>query len=190
LTTLYSFCTQSGCPNGSFPGWGELVQTISGDLYRTTEIGGYNCASCYGTAFKITPSGTLTTIYNFCSQSGCDNGSAPVGGLTPTENGDTYGTTSEGGSDHAGTLFSITPSGTLTTLYIFCSQSPLYCLDGGEPEQALAQATDGDFFGTTSVGGAGCPNSKGLCGTVFKITPSGTLTTLHSFCSQSACAIP
>ncbi len=77
------------------------------------------------------------------------------------------------GANGVGTVFKITPSGTLTTLYSFCPQSG--CTDGAEPNAALVQATDGNFYGTTFEGGA-----NGV-GTVFKITPSGTLTTLHSF---------
>jgi len=175
LTTLFNFCTQSGCPNGFDPGWGKLVQTISGDLYGTTENGGYNCATgvfCEGTVFKITPRGTLTTLYNFCAQSRCPTGAIPVGGLAQTESGDVYGTTSNGGSHYKGTVFRMNPSGSLTTLHDFCSET-INCLDGEEPQWALVEATDGDFYGTTKT-------------TVFKITPSGTLTTLHS-CPQNGC---
>ena len=67
------------------------------------------------------------------------------------------------------------PAQTFTTLYRFDYT------DGADPEAALVQATDGDFYGTTAYGGA-----KGD-GTVFKVTSSGTLTTLYSFCSQSGC---
>ena len=66
---------------------------------------------------------------------------------------------------------------TLTTLYNFCSQS--FCADGGIPSASLVQATDGNFYGTASVGGTG--------GTVFRITPSGSLTTLYTFCSLTNC---
>jgi uncharacterized repeat protein (TIGR03803 family) len=71
-----------------------------------------------------------------------------------------------------------TPSGSLTTLYSFCSQSGCPDGEGEHPEAELVQATNGDFYGTTAFGGAH------RRGTVFKITPSGTLTTLYSFCSQ------
>jgi uncharacterized repeat protein (TIGR03803 family) len=175
LTTLYSFCPQSGCVDGEEPEAG-LVQATNGDLYGTTEDGG---ASGGGTVFKITPSGTLTTLYSFCSLPECADGGLPVAGLVQATNGDLYGTTTGGGANHSGTIFNVTPSGTLATLYSFCSQSG--CVDGLQPEAGLVQATNGDLYGTTPWGGVGG------YGTVFKITPSGTLTTTYSFCSQSGC---
>jgi uncharacterized repeat protein (TIGR03803 family) len=172
LTTLYSFCSQAGCTDGAYPSAAALVQATNGDLYGTTEYS-------EGTVFKITPSGTLTTLYSFCSQSGCTDGANPIAGLVQATNGDLYGTTSEGGAYGGGTVFKITPSGTLTTLYSFCSQAG--CTDGAYPVAALVQAINGNLYGTTDAGGA--YND----GTVFKITPSGTLTTLYSFCSQGGC---
>src|ERR1039458_5637979 len=177
LTTLYGFCSQTNCADGDAPQAG-LVQAANGDLYGTTQYGGTN--GDYGTVFKITPSGTLTTLYSFCSQTNCADGDEPVSGLVQAANGDFYGTTGGGGANvYYGTVFKITPSGTLTTLYNFCPQSG--CTDGGNPDAALVQAANGDLYGTTYNGGT---NGQG---TVFKITPSGTLTTLYSFCPQSGC---
>jgi uncharacterized repeat protein (TIGR03803 family) len=180
LTTLHSFCSQSNCTDGEYPEAG-LIQATNGNFYGTTYQGGTNCApdGC-GTIFKITPSGTLTTLYNFCSQSGCSDGYYPEAGLIQASNGDFYGTTTSGGAGGAGTVFKITPGGQLTTLHSFCSQSN--CTDGEYPETGLVQATNGNLFGTTYGGGGA--NGRG---TIFKITPSGTLTTLYSFCSQSGC---
>jgi uncharacterized repeat protein (TIGR03803 family) len=180
LTTLHSFCSQSNCTDGEYPEAG-LIQATNGNFYGTTYEGGANCApdGC-GTIFKITSGGTLTTLYNFCSQSGCSDGYYPEAGLIQASNGDFYGTTTFGGTGGVGTVFTITPGGTLTTLHSFCSQSN--CTDGEYPEAGLIQATNGNFYGTTYAGGAA--NSRG---TVFKITPSGTLTTLYSFCPQSGC---
>ncbi|HEV3278666.1 MAG TPA: choice-of-anchor tandem repeat GloVer-containing protein [Terriglobia bacterium] len=178
LATLYSFCPQGGanCPGGANPVAG-LVQATDGNLYGTTSDGG---AKNYGTVFKITPSGALTTLYSFCSQSGCADGANPNAGLVQATNGNFYGTTYGGGVDGNGTVFQITPSGTLTTLYTFCSQSG--CADGADPYRAaLVQAADGSFYGTTANGGA---NGGG---TVFRITSSGTLRTLYSFCARSSC---
>ena len=189
LTKLYSFCTQSGCPDGSLP-QGGLVQASNGDFYGTTANGGVANAGTFGngagTVFKITPTGTLTTLYSFCTQSGCPDGAIPYAGLVQATNGDLYGTTQLGGTNSAGTVFKITPSGKLTTLYSFCSQSG--CTDGYYPDVSLVQATDGNFYGTTEYGGSdNCDSAYGGCGTVFKITPGGTLTTLYSFCAQSGC---
>ena len=115
-----------------------------------------------GTVFKITPGGALTTLYSFCSQGGCTDGEWPKAGLVQATNGDIYGTTYAGGANNYGTVFKISPGGTLTTLYSFCSQGE--CTDGEYPEAALVQATNGDLYGTTYAGGA---NNYG---TVFKIT--------------------
>ena len=172
LTTLYSFCLQSGCPDGELPLSG-LVQGTNGYLYGTTAAGGAN--GNLGTVFKITPSGTLTTVYSFCSQSGCADGDDPVAGLVQATDGNFYGTTDYGGAGKygsGGTVFKITPSGKLTTLYSFCSQSR--CTDGEYPYAALVQATNGDFYGTTYVGGAtigGCMLGNG-CGKVFSLSVS------------------
>ncbi len=174
VTTLYNFCSQSDCPDGEWPLAG-LVQATDGNLYGTTS-GGANAA---GTVFKITSSGTLTTLYRFCSQSGCTDGTVPSGTLVQATDGNLYGTTgADGANGRGGTVFRITPRGTLTTLYSFCSQDG--CADGSVPN-ALIQATGGNFYSTTYLGGAYD------YGTVFKITPRGTLTTLYSFCSQSGC---
>jgi uncharacterized repeat protein (TIGR03803 family) len=171
LTTLHSF----NGTDGSEPG--ALVQATDGTFYGTTSTGGDNNN---GTVFRITPSGTLTTLYRFCSQTACKDGYRPYAGLVQATDGNFYGTTSQGGVYNQGTVFEITHTGTLTTLYSFCSQGGYYCTDGFDPG-ALVQATDGNFYGTTAGGGL---NGDG---TVFKITPSGTLTTLYTFCSQSSC---
>jgi len=184
LTTLYSFCSQSLCADGSMPVAG-LVQATNGDLYGTTIFGGVDCPyQCAGTVFKITPSGALTTLYSF-TYLDYANGIGPYGGLVQATNGYLYGTTVSGGYGIGGTVFKITPSGSLTTLYSLCPQGSLPCTDGYGPESTLVQATNGDLYGTTYEGGANCPSNG--CGTVFKITPSGTLTTLYSFCSQLDC---
>lgn len=179
--------------DGEYPYGEPLVQAANGDFYGTLQAGGADLTLCggsgCGTFFKMTSAGTLTTLYNFCSQSNCTDGSAPLTSLALAPNGDFYGTTSDGGANciadgGCGTVFKISPTGTLSTLYSFCTQSN--CTDGLYPTSALIQADNGDFYGTTYYGGANCV-SDGGCGTVFKITPTGTLTTLYSFCAQSGC---
>ena len=162
LTTLYSFCAQSNCTDGAGPTAG-LVQATNGNFYGTAFSGGANGD---GTVFEITPAGVLTTLHSF---DGTD-GENPEGSLIQTVNGNFYGTTSGGGTSGTGTVFEITPKGTLTTLHIFCQGD---CTDGAGPKGALVQAVNGNFYGTTSGGVSS--------GTVFEITPAGTLTTLHSF---------
>jgi uncharacterized repeat protein (TIGR03803 family) len=171
LTVLHSFDGTDGqSPLGS------LVQATDANFYGTTRAGGANGS---GTVFKITPTGTLTTLHSFCSLSGCADGEGPSAGLIQATDGNFYSTTS-GGANGYGTVFKITPTGTLTTLHSFCSVSG--CADGEYPSAGLIQATDGNFYGTTTFGGA-----NGY-GTVFKITPAGTLITLYNFCSQTGCS--
>ncbi|HTZ97131.1 MAG TPA: choice-of-anchor tandem repeat GloVer-containing protein [Terriglobales bacterium] len=161
--------------NGGGPGLMNLVQGRDGNLYGTSRGGG---ANNFGLVFKIGPLGNMVTLYSFCSKLGCADGYSPVEGLVSTIEGTLYGVTTSGGTYGVGTIFKITSDGSLSTLYSFCSQSK--CSDGGSPEGALVQGTDGDLYGTTYGGGSPACQFYG-CGTVFKITPKGQLTTLHSF---------
>ena len=167
MTTIHIFCTGTDCSDGAYP-YGGLVVGADGNLYGTTSSGGANGA---GSVFKILPNGALKTLHSFDNSDGV----APYGTLIQAADGNFYGTTFAGGANTYGTVFKMTPSGTLTTLYSFCAQFD--CDDGGQPIAGLVQGTDGNFYGTTSGGGF---NNDGQ-GTVFKITTSGTLTTLHSF---------
>jgi uncharacterized repeat protein (TIGR03803 family) len=176
LTTLHNFCSQPSCTDGEEPEAG-LIQATNGNFYGTTELGG---AHGDGTVFEITPTGTLTTLHSFCSQPSCTDGEEPVAGLIQAINGNFYGTTLSGGAHHDGTVFEITPTRILTTLYSFCSQPS--CTDGDAPEAGLIQATNGNFYGTTTEGGDAHDD-----GTVFEITPTRTLTTLYSFCPKFPC---
>jgi len=157
------------------------VQASDGNFYGTTFRGG---ANGYGMVFKITPGGTLITLHSF---NGTD-GSYSQAGLVQATDGNFYGTTSGGGTNcypyECGTVFKITPNGTLTTLYNFCSQSN--CSDGDNPTAALVQATDGNFYGTTEGGGASGNCGSHGCGTLFKITPGGMLPTVHASISLTA----
>jgi len=171
LTTLYSFCTERFCADGAFPTAG-LIQATNGDFYGTTT--GTTQGKNDGTVFKITPGGTLTTLYRFCSESGCVDGTNPYAGLIQATDGNLYGTTVNGGANDDGTAFKITPGGTLTTLNSFDS------LDAN-PVGGLIQANDGNFYGTTEGGGDGK-------GTVFTMTPDGTVTTLYTFCQKEGCS--
>jgi len=173
LTNLYNFCPQLPCNDGWQPYTG-LVQGSDGNFYGVASRGG---PTDHGTIFRITPGGTLTTIYGFCASGSCTDGSYPHGTLVQSSDGKFYGTTLQGGANAAGTVFKVTSGGTLTTLYSFCSQAN--CADGAYPYDGVIRATDGKFYGTVAVGGnANCNNG---CGTVFKITSSGTYTLLHSF---------
>ncbi|HEV2378820.1 MAG TPA: choice-of-anchor tandem repeat GloVer-containing protein, partial [Terriglobia bacterium] len=169
LTTLHSFDYTDGAqPNA-------LIQGTDGDFYGTTINGG---AYGYGTVFKISPGGILVTLHDFCD-SLCADGAYP-NTLVQGTDGNFYGTAQHGGTLHGfsgwGTVFKITADGALTTLYSFGSQS----YDGTYPSAPLVQANDGNFYGETPCGGRGGDCYCG-CGTLFKITPGGTETTLHKF---------
>jgi uncharacterized repeat protein (TIGR03803 family) len=186
-TTIYNFCSQTDCLDGANP-IATLIRATDGLLYGTTFGGGANGK---GTVFKITAKGKLTTLYSFCSKGDCSDGAMPFAGLVQATNGRFYGTTQHGGINNnhcvggCGTVFEITAKGTLTTMYRFCSQGN--CPDGSLPSSALLQPTNGDFYGTTFLGGVNNGTCAGNCGTVFKMTGKGKLTTLHSFCTQMNC---
>jgi uncharacterized repeat protein (TIGR03803 family) len=151
-----------------------LVQASNGNIYGTTSSAG---ANGFGTIFEIATAGALRfkTLYNFCSQSNCadgqNGGNVSQPALIQATDGNLYGTTPYGGnttsgvnSNGWGTIFKITPTGALTTLYTFCQVSG--CPDGGEPYGGLVQDTNGTFYGTTTVGGANSPGD----GTVYSFS--------------------
>lgn len=164
LTTLhaFSFVSDGHSPTG-------LIQATDGNLYGTTALGG---ALGGGTIVKITPAGALTVLYNFDVVSSL-NGANPLG-IVQGPDGNFYGRTQSGGANSQGTFFKITPTGVFTKL----SDFDALMFDGaielsvGSP---LMLATDGNFYGAQEVGGAN------FTGTVFRITPSGILTTVYSF---------
>jgi uncharacterized repeat protein (TIGR03803 family) len=205
-STVYTFCSQPNCADGQDVA--GIVLGADGNIYGATREGGANSSidcsgeqvqTC-GTIFKLTPSGTLTTLYSFCSQSNCADGSLPASNLIQGFDGNFYGMTSFGGTGFVcgnngfqpvgcGTIFKITPQGALTTLYSFCTNS---CVDGWVPSGNLVQGWNGNFYGTTNSGGtvsAGPPwCGSSPCGNIFEITPQGALTSLYNFCSLSNCA--
>jgi uncharacterized protein (TIGR03437 family) len=181
ITLLAQTLTTLASLNGGGGNVSGVVEGTDGNFYGTTPSGG---SSNNGTVFKVTPSGALTILHNFCPQPPCTDGATPKAGLIQASDGNFYGTTSGGGAAKAGTVFKITPAGTLTVLYSFCSQAG--CADGTVPQAGLIQASDGNFYGTTS-GGENNDSPVLTGGTVFKITPGGTATTLYSFCARTPC---
>ena len=178
LTRLYSFCSQANCADGGVPDAG-LVLGKDGNLYGTTPYGGTHKV---GTIFKITPQGVLTTLHNFCGTT-CGEGYGTDQPLIEASDGNFYGTAPSGGFNHGGTIFKISPTGKFTLLYSFCLKAG--CADGFGPN-GLVQATDGNFYGTTRFGSTGIDATVNG-GTIFRFTPSRTLTTLHRFCGKDAC---
>jgi len=174
VKSLYDFCAQSNCTDGQYP-VSTLVTGPDGKFYGTTQNGGlYN----YGSIFKISASGALTTLHSF----DITDGVSPYGSLLLASNGNFYGTANEAGACKSGagcgTVFIISPSGRFKTLHNFCNQTG--CPDGEFPLGGLIEASDGNLYGTTNAGGKSTCAGGG-CGTIYKITPSGTLTTLHRF---------
>ena len=163
VTTLVSYPHETGDPLGPF------TLGNDGNFYGTTiglasQTGTFSAVNA-GTVFKLTPTGSATTIFSFTET----NGVFPVGGLVQASDGNFYGTTSEGGTSNLGTVYRMTPSGTLTDLVSFNGTN------GSQASAAMIQGLDGGLYGTTSSGGAA------NIGTVFRMTLNGTLMTLTSF---------
>jgi uncharacterized repeat protein (TIGR03803 family) len=158
LSTLYSF---SGASDGRNPS--DLVDGLDGYLYGATQFGG-NFRE--GTLFRVGTNGGINPFVSFNQT----NGAFPLAGLVRSANGAFYGTASAGGAFDSGTLFAIDPAGSLTTLYNFNGTT-----DGSAPAATLVQGVDGNFYGSTTQGGA-----AGL-GTIFQLTAGGSLSTLYSF---------
>ena len=168
-SVLYNFGAASGDPSQPANS-GIVAQGRDGNLYSTTINGGTLNS---GAVFKITPTGTVNVVYSFDpSALGPFN---PVSGLTLGTDGNFYGTTHGGGTSDDGTIFKMTPTGSVTVLHSFTGFS-----DGYTPDAPPVQGTDGNFYGTTIRGGNSTACGNG-CGVVYKITPSGKFTTLYTF---------
>ena len=163
ITTLYTFTDGT---DGATP-YAGVIPGASGLYFGTTVAGG----SGFGTVYQVTSSGSFSTLYTF---TGGSDGGNPYGGLITGTDGLLYGTTKTGGMHGFGTVYQLTKSGSISTLYPFTGGT-----DGGYPEAQLVQGINGEFFGTTVAGGASS------AGTIFEITNTGALTTLHAFTSGS-----
>ena len=176
LSVLHSFCH---CAEGWYPN--SLVEDGKGGFFGTTlEDGSHQ----FGAIFHLSAQGKMTTLYNFCdSQPTCIDAYSNTGEPQPLirgADGNIYGITTTGGQSFylcspggCGTVFKITPRGQFSIVYSFCSLAN--CADGGSPAW-LILGSDGNFYGTTSLGG-----SEASGGTVFQLTTSGVLNPLHSF---------
>lgn len=165
LQQLFSF----SFTNGSHPA--ALTLGVDGNFYGTTQYGGsygtnifHDYGYGYGTVFKVTPSGTFTTLVNF----DLTNGANPAAALTLGTDAIFYGTTTTGGSNGYGTVFKVTTNGTFTTLVDF------NLTNGAGPATPLILGGDGNFYGTAGGGTSG----QGL---VFRMTTNGTLSTVVNF---------
>jgi uncharacterized repeat protein (TIGR03803 family) len=147
-----------------------VILDSAGNLYGTTDNG----SVAHGAVFKLTPGGVITDLYSFTG--GTNSGSNPQGGLIMDNTGNFYGTTYFGGVSNNGTVFKLSPSGTLTVLYSFAGGTA----DGSHPQTTLVMDSAGNLFGTTHDGGAAS------VGTVFMVSATGVETVLHSFGGNTA----
>jgi uncharacterized repeat protein (TIGR03803 family) len=163
LSTVYSFCQLTSCTDGGYP-WGGVTLGFDGNFYGTTQ--GYGTHGA-GTVFKVTPTGTLTTLWNFAN--GTDD-SAPIYTTVLGQDGNMYGVSEEQYNGQNGAFFKVSAVGVFKVLKDF------NYTNGASPNLPI-QGIDGNFYGTTQVGGD--PTCK--CGTIYKATPAGAITVLHTF---------
>jgi len=179
FSPLYDFNPSAGDSAYPVPP-GTQIQGQDGNIYSTSPNGGtiVQSGSEEGTVFDMTPAGALSVLFTFYgSLSGFNNtGAIPTSGLTLGTDGNFYGSANQYGAFGFGNVFVITPGGALTDLHDFTGGS-----DGGFPYSAPIEGRDGNYYGTTSCGGDQSCSNNGGNGTIYKITPSGTLTTLYTF---------
>lgn len=132
-----------------------MILGSDGSLYGTAHWGG---ASGWGAIYKLDPATqSVSTVFSFPNANFSSPSSLMLG-----KDGNYYGTTI--GNLDTGTIFKMTPDGTVTRIYTFKAM--------GQPYAPLIQGTDGDFYGTTGA----YPNAV-----VFKMTPDHVVTVLHTF---------
>ncbi len=171
-TAIFSFGVYY--PDGGTPNSG-LAEGPDGNFYGTTEVGGSADA---GIVYRVTPTGKETLLHSFSTGTVAD-GSAPLGGIVAGSDGNFYGTTQFGGTNDFGTLFQIDANGNERLVYSFGTTPS----DATEPSGALIRGRDGNFYGTTRVGG-----TYGQ-GTVFQVTASGTERVVYSFGATATDAV-
>jgi uncharacterized repeat protein (TIGR03803 family) len=162
----------TGGDDGYYP-FAAPIEASDGNLYGTAGgSGGQN-----GSVYRYTRSGVFTTIYQLPT----DQRQYLIAPLIQGMDGNFYGTTYLGGDYGCGSIFKITHTGTLLYRFSF----PCFGRLGTSPGGPLMQASDGNFYGTTLLGGA----SVGL-GTVFKMNPQGVVSVLYKFLGSPDGALP
>jgi len=176
---LYSF---TGLSDGGQPQAG-VIRDSGGNLYGTTWSGGEYDG---GTVFMLAPTGDETVLHSF---SGGTDGANPSGGVARDRAGNLYGTTANygvlpGGKEGEGVAFRLGADEAFATLYTFPGGAA-----GGGPLVGVVCDTAGNLYGTAPSGGQpGCGGSG--CGILFRVSPSGTETVLHSFTGGSDGGLP
>jgi len=158
-----------------------LVQGLDGNLYGTAyDYGAYGG----GTFFQLTPAGAVTALYSFCynDNGNCPDGAYPQGTIALGTDGNFYGVT-QGGFEAAagqGTVYKITPAGSMTVLHSFCMAT---CTDGAYPTLGLTMSRSGDFYGLSNAP----EDSEAFYGQVFKISASGVFHEVLTVCPGTLC---
>lgn len=169
FTQLVSFTGISGVAKGSAPS-GELLLHSDGNFYGTTAGGG---AGEFGTIFKLTPAGVLTTLAQFTGTGGSVRGANPVGRLATNAAGVLFGVAQSGGASNFGTAYKITTSGTFSLLIQFTGTGGN--TRGAAPTGPLVLGADSNFYGVTESGG------MNDLGTFFRLTQAGGHARLYDF---------
>jgi uncharacterized repeat protein (TIGR03803 family) len=150
------------------------VMDSKGNLYGVAQGGG-NGGNGGGTIWKYTAGGRFTVLHTF---SGSDGAGPPVR-LIMDKKGNLFGVTYDGGAIGWGTIFELSAGGKFTDLHDFDGAN-----DGGVPQGFLEMDSKGNFYGTTSQGGAG------QYGTAYKLAPNGKFTVIHAFANDANGANP
>ncbi len=174
LSLLHTFCNDCST-DGAYPGSGVTLDS-KGNLYGTTFGGG---SGGEGVVYKFDSAGNETLLYSFQRTSG---GYGPAGPVILDSTGNIYGTASEGGNKACagggcGVLFEIDASGQYNVLYTFNGPSGG---DGANPGGSLIRDPAGNLYGYTYQGGNNGTCQYG-CGTIFRLSPGGKETVLHTF---------
>jgi uncharacterized repeat protein (TIGR03803 family) len=164
VRVLHDFFVNESVPSG--PG---MIKASDGGFYGTWFQ--HESTFDFGGVFRLDPSGAFRVVYVF-PRNNNGGGNGPWGSLAQGLDGNLYGTTAFGGVKNAGVAYRVTPSGgVFTLLHSFGT----IAIDGANPQGGLTRGSDGNFYGTTPLGG------KNNVGAVFRITPLGVVTILHSF---------
>jgi uncharacterized repeat protein (TIGR03803 family) len=178
-TVLHSF--GSSKVDGYEP-LGTVVEGGDGNFYGITHLGGKftsNTEGGGGTVFRITPQGALSIVHDFGETA--NDGLSPNRSLIKGSDGVIYGMTPSGGGGDScawqfgcGTIFSVTTAGAFRQIYAFAKGN----FDDGAGPSSILVSQDGNLYGTAISRGA---NRCDSCGTVFRLTKTGVMTTLFSF---------
>ena len=186
LTTLYAFCGEANCADGSTPS-GELMVDASGNLFGNAIFGGSAGA---GAVYELSPAKKRTpmmekVLYSFCTRENCADGQEPIGALAMDAQGQIYGTPEGANNSEGGAVFKLTPNGSgwqESVPHVFCT---IKCKDGYLPSGGLIADSSGNVYGLNILGGTG---EGGVgAGVVYRLN-GNKLTPLYPFCSEQNCA--